>query len=196
MNEPGSPLKKRPSYLEPLRRQLAGVYTRNPSRTGDRAAAVLLPLVGPPPSFVGILRADHGTPHGGQFALPGGMIENGESAWECAVREAREELGLDAPPEFLGVLGEFNTHVTRFRVIVNVGYVVRIPLWRPQTEEVASIFVIPIRKMLPCLERMTSVEDVWHLPLDEGFEPPTSLPIGSQVRSPLARATGDPSSGV
>lgn len=34
-------------------------------------------------------------PHGGQMALPGGAREKGESLKECALREWREELGLD-----------------------------------------------------------------------------------------------------
>ncbi len=34
-------------------------------------------------------------PHGGQMALPGGAREQGESMKACALREWREELGLD-----------------------------------------------------------------------------------------------------
>ena len=33
--------------------------------------------------------------HGGQISLPGGAIDDGESASEAAVRELREELGVD-----------------------------------------------------------------------------------------------------
>ena len=41
--------------------------------------------------------------HGGQVSLPGGRVEPGESVAAAAVREAGEELGLDA--ETLEVVG-------------------------------------------------------------------------------------------
>ncbi|MFM7063879.1 MAG: NUDIX hydrolase [Actinomycetes bacterium] len=42
-----------------------------------------------------------------RFMLPGGKRELGESPAECAVREAREELGIDLDPARLTLLGEW-----------------------------------------------------------------------------------------
>src|SRR5437868_14343196 len=35
-------------------------------------------------------------PYKGQYALPGGFIEAGETAEQCALRELREETGIEA----------------------------------------------------------------------------------------------------
>lgn len=159
-----------PPYLAAVREHLGRGYTRNPSRPGDRRAAVLLPLLGDGPDFVGILRVDDGTRHGGQFALPGGMIEPGESTRDCALREAREELGLEEVPEIIGDLGEFNTNTSRFRVVVHVATMTPPRRWRPQEDEVAAIVQLPVKELIPEYRRMPAVEDVWHLPIESGFD--------------------------
>jgi 8-oxo-dGTP pyrophosphatase MutT (NUDIX family) len=55
-------------------------------------------------------RAAHLNAHAGQFALPGGSVDAGESAIDAALREAREEINLELTPgAILGALDDFPT---------------------------------------------------------------------------------------
>ena len=81
--------------------------------------------------------------HANQFAFPGGRVDEGETAIETALRETREEIGLELPPD--AVIGRLDDYATRS------GYLIT-PLvaWAPQVEgmranpaEVAEIFRVP-----------------------------------------------------
>ncbi len=69
---------------------------RNPAPTADV-------IIHEPGRGVVIIRRRH-TPIG--FALPGGFIDEGEQAEEAAIREMREETGLDV--ELTGLLGVYS----------------------------------------------------------------------------------------
>ena len=58
---------------------------------------MLIALVEHPGGLTVILtrRADTLRSHTGQVALPGGRCDPGETPWTTALREAREEIGLD-----------------------------------------------------------------------------------------------------
>src|SRR4051794_7632051 len=48
--------------------------------------------------------------HGGQWALPGGRIDAGETPVVAALRELSEEIGLELKPEdILGILDDYPT---------------------------------------------------------------------------------------
>ena len=49
--------------------------------------------------------------HSGQWALPGGRIDTGETPEQAALRELHEEVNLDLPPR--SVLGRLDDYVTR-----------------------------------------------------------------------------------
>jgi len=163
----------RPAWAERVARTLAPVQIRNPSRPGDRTASVLLPLVDRDGDahLLGIVRADRGR-HGGQFALPGGSTEPGDAtSWDTAVRETCEEIGVARGIERLGALGEFNTFVSRYRVQVHVGYVpAEPPAWRLQEDEVQAVLRIPLARLAGLARDLPRVDDVWHLPIEAGFE--------------------------
>jgi 8-oxo-dGTP pyrophosphatase MutT (NUDIX family) len=77
-----------------------------------RPAAVLLPIVDRPDglSVLLTLRASDLRAHSGQVAFPGGKIDAGETPCEAALREAREEIGLDE--RFIEPLGWLDPYFT------------------------------------------------------------------------------------
>ena len=83
-----------------------------------RTAAVLLPIINRPSGLTVLLtlRASDLRAHSGQVAFPGGKIDAGETPHEAALRETREEIGLEERfVEPLGWLDPFFTG-TGFRV--------------------------------------------------------------------------------
>ena len=51
-----------------------------------------------------LLKRAEGSAMAGTYFLPGGMVDPGETPWEAAARELREESGLEfsAPPQMVG----------------------------------------------------------------------------------------------
>ena len=109
-------------------------------------AAVLIPLVeGPTLSVLLTQRATQLRNHPGQIAFPGGRIEaGGESPKGAALREAREEIGLE--PGFIEVIGYLPDHVvmTGFRVTPVVGFVRRGFELKLDATEVEDSFEVPL----------------------------------------------------
>ncbi|WP_411720078.1 NUDIX hydrolase, partial [Mycetocola sp.] len=98
------------------------------------------------PSFLMIKRVARGS-NPGQWALPGGMLEPGESPNEAALRELHEETGVDAiSDDILGVLDDYRT--LRGIVISPVVAAVADPVvLRRNPTEVASIHPIPLSRL-------------------------------------------------
>src|SRR5262245_53932502 len=75
-------------------------------------AAVALTVVehGGEAAFLLTRRTTKLSAHGGQFALPGGRCDDGETPIEAALRELDEEMGLKCEPEdVLGLLDDYPT---------------------------------------------------------------------------------------
>ena len=93
-------------------------------------------------------RAAHLRKHAGQWALPGGRIDAGESAEQAALREMREEVDLHLDES--AVLGRLDDFITRSGFIITP-----VVIWagaaqhiKPNPAEVASIHRIPVTEFL------------------------------------------------
>jgi 8-oxo-dGTP pyrophosphatase MutT (NUDIX family) len=115
------------------------------SLTPLRPAAVLLPIVDRPGglSVLLTLRAADLRAHSGQVAFPGGKIDPGETPCEAALREAHEEIGLQA--RFVEPLGWLDPYFTGtgFRVAPLVALVEPSFSLRVNKLEVDEVFETP-----------------------------------------------------
>ncbi|ANY06788.1 NUDIX hydrolase [Pseudonocardia sp. HH130630-07] len=127
-------------------------------RAGRRPAAVTMTLLPVPGAtgtgplaqevaFVLTRRARSLRAHSGQWALPGGRIDAGETAEQAGRREVAEEVGLDLGPD--RVLGLLDDYPTRS------GYVITpVVLWAggagepvPNPDEVAELHRPPLAEI-------------------------------------------------
>jgi 8-oxo-dGTP pyrophosphatase MutT (NUDIX family) len=150
---------------------------------GRRHAAVALALIpgdSGTPSFVLTRRAAKLRNHAGQWALPGGRLDAGESPERGALREMHEEVGLALDER--AVLGRLDDYGTRSGFVITP-----VVVWsgvhaelRPDPKEVTAVYRVPIAELsrpgIPHLRRIPESErPVISLPLlDTHIHAPTA----------------------
>jgi 8-oxo-dGTP pyrophosphatase MutT (NUDIX family) len=104
--------------------------------TGDGSAALILTL-----------RSKGLNNHAGQYALPGGRLDPGETAMEAALREMREEIGLTLQPD--AILGQLDDYSTRSGYLITplVAWAQADAPMLANPDEVAAIFRIPLQDL-------------------------------------------------
>ena len=182
---------------ERLAERLAGFEVQNLASAGRRHAAVAVAvteeghgadLPGLPehaqwsaePALLLTRRAAGLRSHAGQWALPGGRIDDGETPEQAALRELAEEVGLQLDAS--QVIGRLDDYATRS------GYLITpVVVWAgaarslaPNAEEVASIHRIPTRELLrPDAPLLNQVRGAAH--------PVLRMPIGDRwIAAPTA----------
>lgn len=155
------------SWIMELRARLASSGERLPESDVGRAA-VLVPLYVDSGELWTFLtrRTDDLPIHQGQIAFPGGPLESGEEAWDAALREAHEEVGLHPRLVLkLGELPEIET-LSSFRIVPCVGAVPYPVETEPSSDEVDEVFAVPITAFAnptAIEERVVTVDDEQHL---------------------------------
>lgn len=114
---------------------------------GARPAAVaivLLPDDDRRACFLLTRRAAGLRAHGGQWALPGGQVDAGETAERAALRELEEEVGVRLTADaVLGVLDDYPTR-SGFVITPVVAWGGDVGTITPNPSEVARIYRVPL----------------------------------------------------
>jgi len=172
-----------PALADRVRANLAAHPRATLALDGRRAAAVAVVLVGDADGngcFLLTRRAARLRRHAGQWALPGGRFEDGESAATAALRELAEEVGLT--PGADAVLGLLDDYGTRSGFVITP-----VVVWgstgvelAPDPDEVAAVYRVPLAVLddpgVPRLKR-----------IPESDRPVISIAmVGTHVHAPTA----------
>ena len=131
--------------------RLAGFERRGTALSGLKPAAVAIVVTSRPgedeAAVLFTLRSSRLGRHGGQFALPGGRIDAGESDVAAALRELDEELGVRLGED--RVLGRLDDFATRsgFRITPVVAWAGAGLQLKPHAGEVAETYHIPLAEL-------------------------------------------------
>ena len=143
--------RRRFTSTAPPAESIYGDEGTRPGREILTPASVLIPVVArvPAPTILFTRRAAHLKDHSGQVSFPGGRVNAGDASPEAtALREAREEIGLDdGRVELLGRMPEYLTR-TGFRITPVVAIVTPPFELRRDANEVEEIFEVPLAFLL------------------------------------------------
>jgi 8-oxo-dGTP pyrophosphatase MutT (NUDIX family) len=119
---------------------------------GKQIRAAVLALLYPTGGEIHLVlmkRNEYDGPHSGQISFPGGAWEpNDETLEQTAIRETREELGVEDGIEILGALTPLHIPVSNFMVSPFVGWIDNTPAFRPDRSEVQYVIEVSLRELL------------------------------------------------
>ncbi len=172
-----------PALRDRARANLAAFERRGLAGDRRRPAAVAVVLLADHEGracFLITRRAATLSKHRGQWALPGGRIDRGESATGAALRELEEEVGLPLGEDaVLGLLDDYGTR-SGFLITPVVLWAEAVTAFEPNPAEVARVFRVPLGELEgPGVPRLISIP--------ESERPVIQLPLlGTLIHAPTA----------
>jgi 8-oxo-dGTP pyrophosphatase MutT (NUDIX family) len=147
------------AHLESNLRQFARMPIERPGLTRAAVACAIVEGQGGEACFVITRRPSRPGRHSGQWALPGGRADDGETMTTTALRELHEEVGLPVGTD--AVLGTLDDYATRSGFVITPVVVwidPRGPLV-PDPREVAAAYEIPLATL-----EAPGVPALWTIP--------------------------------
>lgn len=135
--------------IEKIRDRLKNMEIEEIHDSRFRESAVLIPIVEQTDSegneklyFVLTVRSKKLKKHSGEISFPGGKLEKNEQPIETALRETKEEIGVD--PSAIEIIGKFEPVITMTGFIINpVVGVLKTDTFKPNPEEVQRLLIVP-----------------------------------------------------
>lgn len=108
--------------------------------------------------------------HAGQISFPGGRRENNESLKQTALRETREEIGVEESQVLIaGALSPLYLHRTDNQITPFVGFLESCPTFNPNPLEVKEVLTVSLDTLLSESSQKREQWNLTHISLDVPF---------------------------